>query len=267
MSSSSGPANPTHVTLTAEQFQALLTNTRPLPEKDRPVQLKPEKLPTFKGERTKLYSFLVLCRVYYTAMGITDDRTKITFAETLFREPAANWPTPFPEGKKERNWTTYQRLEEILQTQFGDPDAEGMARNKIEKLKQGGDTLTEYWNTFRLVSTDANMDDGTLQRCFIKGMISDLQDAWPRGQTRHDRVEELANWAVEQENGMITIKQIKQSRVLTKATEISRSPNGAFRASQEDKGDPIELDAIRRRRFYISTSEYRRAMRDNRCLR
>ena len=267
MASSSGPANPTYVTLTTEQFQALLVNTRPPQGEDRPVQLKPEKPPTFNGERTKLRSFLVLCRVYYAAMGITDDRTKITFTETLFRGPAANWLTPFAEGKKERTWTTYQRLEEILQTQFGDPDAEGTARNKIEKLRQGGETVTEYWNTYRLLSTDANMDDGTLQRCFIKGMSNDLQDAWPRAQTRHESVEELANWAVEQENRMITIKQIKQSKLPTKATEIPRSPNGTFRASSENRGDPMELDATRKRRFNISPEEYRRRMRENRCLK
>ena len=61
IASASGPANPTHVTLTAEQFPALLMNTRPLPKEDRPVQLKPEKPSTFNGERTKLRSFLVLC--------------------------------------------------------------------------------------------------------------------------------------------------------------------------------------------------------------
>ena len=84
-----------------------------------------------------------------------------------------------------------------------------MARNKIEKLGQGGDTIMEFWNTFCLLSTDANIDDGTLQRCFIKGMSRELQDAWPRAQTRHDSVEELANWALEQDNRMIMIKQIK----------------------------------------------------------
>ena len=115
MSSASGPVNPTHITLTAEQFQSLLANTRPPPGEDRPVQLKPEKPPTFNGERTKLRSFLVLCRVYYAAMRITDNRTNITFTETLFRGPAANWLTLFTEEKKERTWTTYQRLEEILQ--------------------------------------------------------------------------------------------------------------------------------------------------------
>ena len=55
----------------------------------------------------------------------------------------------------------------------------------------------EYWNTFRLLSTDANMDDITLQKCFIKEMSRGLQDAWPRAQIRHDSVEELANWVEE----------------------------------------------------------------------
>ena len=73
--------------------------------------------------------------------------------------------------------------------------------------------MTEFWNNFRLLSPDANMDNGTLQRCFIKGMSRELQDAWPQAQTKHDSVEELANWAVEQENRMITIKQIKQSKL------------------------------------------------------
>ena len=189
-------------------------------------------------------------------MGITDNRAKITFAETLFRGPAANWLTPFAEGKKERTWKTYQELEEVLQTQFGDPDAEGTARNKIERSRQGGDTVTEYRNTFRLLSMDANMDDGTLQRCFIKGMSSHLQEAWPRVQTRHNSVEELANWAVEQENRMIMIKQIKQSKLPPKTAEIPRSPDGKFRTNTEHRGDPMELDATRKRRFNILTKEY-----------
>ena len=243
MSFSSGPANPTHVTLTAEQFQALLDNTRPPPVEDRPIQLKLEKPPPFSGERTRLWSFLVLCRVYYPAMGIMDNRTKITFMETLFRGPAVNWLTIFTEGKKERTWTTYGKLEEVLQKQFGDPDAEGTARNKIEKLKQGGDIVTEFWNTFRLLSTEANMDNGTLQRCFIKEISSELQEAWPRAQTRHDSVEELANLAVEQENCIVTIKQIKQSRIPPKTTEIPRGPNGTFQSRPENRKDPIELDA------------------------
>jgi len=147
---SSGATNPTMVSLTEAQFQALLTNTRPPPAEERTTRLKPEKPPTFNGDRTKLRSFLVLCRVYYEANRVTEDRTKITFTETLLRDAAAPWLTPYAEGKKDKTWDTYQALEEVLRIQFGDPDAEGTARNKIERLKQGNDTVTEFWNTFRL---------------------------------------------------------------------------------------------------------------------
>ena len=129
---SSGATNPAMVVLTEAQFQALLTNTRPQPADERPTRLKPEKPPTFNGDRTKLRSFLVLCRVYYEATGITEDRAKITFTETLLRDAAARWLTLYAEGKKDKTWDTYQALEEVLRTQLGDPDAEGTARNKIE---------------------------------------------------------------------------------------------------------------------------------------
>ena len=51
MSSSSGPANPTHVTLTAEQFQALLANTRP-PVTDRFSSSQKNHLPSMGKERS-----------------------------------------------------------------------------------------------------------------------------------------------------------------------------------------------------------------------
>jgi len=267
---SSSVTNPTMVSLTEAQFQALLTNTRPSPAEERTTRLKPEKPPTFNGDRTKLRSFLVLCRVYYEANRVTEDRTKITFTETLLRDAAARWLTPYAEGKKDKTWDTYQALEDVLRIQFGDPDAEGTARNKIERLKQGNDTITEFWNTFRLLSTDANMDDGTLQRYFLKGMSGELQDAWPRSQVRHQTVEELANWAVKQENRMATIKQIRQSKTPIKTSEVPRSPNGTFRSSfqPDNRGDPMEIDATRNRnRLPIPGVEYRRRMSQGLCIK
>jgi len=45
-------------------------------------------------------------------------------------------------------------------------------------MKQGKRSVTEYWNEFRLVASEAELDDSTGGELLLGGMITELQNAW-----------------------------------------------------------------------------------------
>jgi len=56
-------------------------------------------------------------------------------------------------------------------------DAKGEARIRLENMKQGKRSVTEYWNKFRLVASEAELDDSTGGELLLGGMIAELQNA------------------------------------------------------------------------------------------
>ena len=70
---------------------------------------------------------------------------------------------------------------------------------------------------------------------------------------------------------MAAIKHMRHgttSKVKPGSSETSRNQNGTLRPQNDNQGDPMELDATRRRPgFNISAKEYQRRMRSNLCLK
>jgi len=70
---------------------------------------------------------------------------------------------------------------------------------------------------------------------------------------------------------MAAIKHMRQgttSKGRTALSGTSRNQNGTFRPQNANQGDPMELDAMRRRPgFNISAKEYQRRIRSNLCLK
>ena len=156
---------------TEQQFAALLEGIaqmaattanalQPAPATPR-VKLKVEKPPTYKGEASELRTFLVQCQLYFDATEETEDRKKIAYIKSLLRGQAAKWIVPYVENRTATPWTTYGGFVTSLKEQFGEKDAEGKARTKLENMHQGRDSVTEYWNLFKLTATEANVDEGT----------------------------------------------------------------------------------------------------------
>ena len=69
--------------------------------------------------------------------------------------------------------------------------------------------MTDYWNEFRLLATNAEFEDGTNKRLLLKGMTSKLQEYWAQQEREFTSTEELAEWAVQKENKINTIKAIQ----------------------------------------------------------
>jgi hypothetical protein len=250
---------------TEEQLQALVALVR---GPTVPVRPKVRPPPEYHGERALLRTFIVQCNLYYQAIGETTHQGRIAYTKSLLRGSAAKWITPYAEGIKEETWTTWEQFVEALKKQFADVDAENTARTKIENMTQGKRPVTDYWNEYRLTSTDANYDDKTLQRLFLRGLSPTLQDAWAQDNYEVDTTEDLADWAIKKENRIQFVRSIQKPTGTTRVVEAARNQDGTFRTNNgQPRGDPMDLDATRRNaRIPISTQEFQRRMRNNLCL-
>ena len=65
---------------------------------------------------------------------------------------------------------TWQQFTEELNNQFGIIDKKGEARNRLKHITQGKRTMTEYWNEFRLASSEAELEDATEGEWLLMGM-------------------------------------------------------------------------------------------------
>jgi len=90
--------------------------------------------------------------VYYRTVEWQNghDEEKIFYARSLLREDAGTWITPYAEERITPTWNIWAGFKPGLQRQFGVVDAKGEARIKLKNMKQGKQSITEYWNEFRL---------------------------------------------------------------------------------------------------------------------
>jgi len=59
-------------------------------------------------------------------------------------------------------------------------------------MKQGKRPVTEYGNEFRLVASEAELDDSTGGELILGGMITELQNAWGARSEEYEKLEALA---------------------------------------------------------------------------
>ena len=257
------------IALSMEQFNQLLNAARQ--PHSHPVRIREPEV--FTGDRKKLRGFLVQLKSYFDWNNWKDDTdsedTRIEYATSLLREGAEKWITPYVEGKTPKTWTTWREFENILRQQFGDIDAKEAARNELEKMKQRGQSMTDYWNNFRLVATDAEFDDATLGRLLLKGINRDLQEAWAHGDSDFTTTEAFAQWAIKKENRLNMVKHIQGSQPTPRQQEVPRNANGTFKPLMTSQGgDAMDLDAMNKRRFNrLPDKEWQRRTKEGLCLK
>jgi ferredoxin len=263
------PAPAPLVALTGEQLSELIARVATRTEQ-RPRIKEPSY---FTGDRTKLRIFLVQLSIYFEALGWgeNDGGKKITYTKSLLREAAGQWLVPYEEGRIIEDWISWDEFVETIKLHFGDVDTKETARNRITGVRQGNRTMTEYSNEFRMIAAETEYDEGTLTRLLLGGMSKKLQDAWETGET--DQLEttlEITRWAIGRENKHNMMDHIRKGRPIDRNENTPRNNNGTFRPATvaENRGDPMELDATRRRPgFNISAKEYQRRIKDNLCLK
>ena len=124
----------------------------------KPKAKEPE---LYQGERHKLRGWLAQLIVYYRTVGWQSghDEDKILYATSLLRDDAGTWITPYAEERITPTWDNWAGFKAELQGQCGVIDAEGQARIRLKSMRQDKRTVTEYWNEFRLVASEAELDD------------------------------------------------------------------------------------------------------------
>ena len=180
---------------------------------------------------------------------------------------------PFVEGKRIATWTTWNEFVEALKTQFGDTDIENKARSKLETIRQGKQSVTDHCNQFRLISTETNCNDQTLQRLLLKSFNKNLQDAWAQVDQDMGSTENLANWAIRKESKLTFVQTMQHpySTNRNQDIQINRNTNGTFRSNSpaaQDNEDPMDLDVATRKGYLnLSKQEYERRRREKRCFK
>jgi len=168
----------------AEQGGATSSETTPIlnPEQMRqiivslsggtrnPKAMEPE---VYRGERHRLRGWLAQLLVYYRTVGWQNghDEENILNAISLLRDAAGTWITPYAEERITRTWANWAGFKAELQRQFGVIDAKGEARIWLKNMKQDKRSVTEYWNEFRPVASEAELEDATGGELLLGGMI------------------------------------------------------------------------------------------------
>jgi len=75
-------------------------------------------------------------------------------------------------------------------------------------MKQGERSVTEYWNKFRLVASEAEMDDSTVGELLLGGMNTERQNAWGASSEQYKNLKVLAQWAIRKETKLATVRNI-----------------------------------------------------------
>jgi len=272
---------------TAEQGGATSSDTTPIlsPEQMRQFitslgggtrRPKAKELEVYRGERHKLRGWLAQLIVYYRTVGWQNghNEEKILYATRLLRDDAGTWITPYAEERITPTWDIWAGFKAELQRQFGVIDAKGDARITLKNMKQGKRSVTEYWKEFRLVASEAELDDSTGGELHLGGMITELQNAWGASSAEYEDLKALAQWAIRKETKLATVRHIQRSpstKNIQRETTTPQNPDGTYRLTNngnQNYGDPMELDVTRKRpRFNISREEFQSRIRELLCLK
>jgi len=76
-------------------------------------------------------------------------------------------------------------------------------------MKQGKRSVTEYWNEFRLVTSEAELDDSATGQLLLGRMLTELQNAGGATSEEYEDLEALAQWAIRKEIKLATVRHIQ----------------------------------------------------------
>ena len=227
MSRQGQPGDPASPTDNPGPAQSTITTTEG--NTRRPKIKEPD---VFRGERSKLRAWLAQMAVYFRLVEWAEghDREKIVYTTSLLRGSTGTWMTPNIEDLKQTTWTTWPQFEEELRNQFDVIDRKGEVRNGLKNITQGKRTRTEYWNEFRLVSSEAELADITEGELLLAGRTTILQNAWRADNNTYEDCDTLARWAMEKETKLTMTKNLQGWRgTEPKTTPTPRNQNVIYR--------------------------------------
>ena len=131
--------------------------------------------------------------------------------------------------------------------------------------------MTEYWNEFRLASSEAELDDATEGEWLLMGMSPTIQNSWGEESDPYESVDTFARWAIEKETKLTMIRNHQKGRETDhKTTTTPRNPNRTYKPvlTTQQGGDAMELNAIQREpNLNLSAQAFRWRRNTIRCLK
>jgi len=229
-----------------------------------------------RGERHKPRGSLAQLIVYFRIVGWQNghDEERILNATSLLRDDAGTWIISYAGERITPTLDNWAGFKAELQRQFVIIDVKGEARIRLKHMRQGKRSVTEYWNQFCLVASEAELDDSTEGELLLGGIITELQKAWGTSSEEYEDLEALAQWAIRKEPKLSTIRHIQGSpstKKIQRETTTPRERDGTYRPTNNGNhnyGDPMELDTTRKRPgFNISREEFQRRIREQLWLK
>jgi len=175
------------------------------------------------------------------------------------------WITSYAEERITSAWNTRAGFKAELQSQFGVIDAKGEARIRLKNMKQGKRSVTEYWNEFRLVAREVELDNLTEGELLLGGMNTEFQNAWGASSGEYESTEVLAQWAIRKKTKLAKVTHIQGALAIKNILREIIAPSNPDRTyrpvknSNQNYGDPMEVDATRKQpKFNKSREEFQR---------
>ena len=98
-------------------------------------------------------------------------------------------------------------------------------------MKQGKQTVTEYWNEFRRVASEAKLDDSTGGELLLGGILTEVQNASAASSEEYEYRKALAQWTIREENKLATVRHIQgwqSAKNIQQETATPRNTDGTY---------------------------------------
>ncbi|KAF5365478.1 hypothetical protein D9758_010860 [Tetrapyrgos nigripes] len=161
-------------------LQALVNNQNQLQQAmtnlvNRPTHEYSDKTPKpapFKGKPAKLDSFWA-----GEQKRLKLDTGKLNPQKLMIEGPAAEWAaeySSYQQSPSRRGWSSLSLGTHPLKVRFRVANEQKLAKNKLEALKQGDKTVTEFSQMFKMWAEKTGFSDQDLQYKFWKCLHKDL---------------------------------------------------------------------------------------------
>jgi len=91
-------------------------------------------------------------------------------------------------------------------------------------MRQGKRSVTEYWNEFGLVASEAALDDSTGGELLLGGMIAELQNTWGASSEEYEDLEARGQLAIRKETRLATVRHIQRSPSMNNIQRETTTP-------------------------------------------
>jgi hypothetical protein len=162
--------------------------------------------------------------------------------------------------------SSFDSFVENFNANFGIPNRDNVAHNKIKNLKQGRLTASTYAATFRKYAVDLDWNESTKMRFFRGGLNPEVKKLLlPMG--KFDRLEKLISAAIEMDQELHNLDTESNTSVPTVRQYRPPSENiPALKAATAGNLDAMEVDAMTTRRGPLSADERERRARLGLCF-